>query len=1078
MKRIINSICILCALLPLMTGCQQPVFDFQVSASHFLTATLERKAETKTHLGDPVEGVYYPCWTSGDQLAVYVDGINAPDKYMLFGGAGTEKGSFSGTVTGSRYVALYPYSDRTEEGLEGETLHMKLPTEQAYVKGSFGEGSFPMIAVSQDAASLSFQNLCAVLKISMTGTVAVQAVHFTANDPDLPVAGPATVRTDFSTAPELIMDKGGERTVTLRCVSVPLDAETPTDFFIVIPPGTYKGGFTLEVETFSGKFEKKITSDVTFARSQFRHIAPFACEPDGTIDPDNIPYNQIWYVSDDGRKHNLRSTECFNCNIVSHTYEDGKGVIVLDGTLTTVGKLAFYYSTHLKEVRLPNSVESIGVAAFQFSGIEAFHVPDNLSSVGAVAFNRCQDLKRFYGKNVSSDEKFIVLQGKAVAYAGGAITDPLVVPEGVRALDKQLFQDESNLRNVILPDGLESIGNSCFANCSSLETVSLPRSLKSIESESFYDCPSLREFKGDCPLCPDGLSLVDENGMIFVFIGNGLSEYTVPAEVTQIGPSAFKNKKELRSLKFTSTLTNLYSGCFTGCDQLEFFYGKSDQISEDHHCMVFYGDYLVAVTAICPADYTIPDNMGIQRTFYTIFSGNSSIVRLTLPDAVHTAYDFSNMPNLQTLRLSAELSTLGSNAFASCPKLDTIYLRSSVPPSFSEDEYAHIGHPGLVVYVPEGSEDLYKSASGWSGYAQYIKGYNYEDIGTPDYYISTDYSEDGNVTRIQTASKGNGIDIVLMGDGFSDRQLADGTYHQVMRKMAEAFFSEEPYKSFRDHFNVYAVNAISQTEGYEHGGHALGGWFGEGTQVGGNDTRCLEYARHAVTDEQMDNTLIIVAMNSTAHGGTCYMYDPSSDSADYGCGTSVAYFPIGETDDGLAQLVHHEAGGHGFAKLADEYAYEGNGTVPEPFIESHRKQMPLGWWKNADFTGDREQVKWAKFLDDSRYQYDGLGIFEGAFTYWRGAWRPTENSIMRHNRGGFNAPSREAIWYRIHKLAYGDSWKYDYEKFVEYDAMNRKTSSSAGTYAPMSTVPARPTHPPVVRHQTWRAYYEGKVGNN
>ena len=40
----------------------------------------------------------------------------------------------------------------------------------------------------------------------------------------------------------------------------------------------------------------------------------------------------------------------------------------------------------------------------------------------------------------------------------------------------------------------------------------------------------------------------------------------------------------------------------------------------------------------------------------------------------------------------------------------------------------------------------------------------------------------------------------------------------------------------------------------------------------------------------------------------------------------------------------------------------------------------------------------------------------------------------------FNAPSREAAYIRIHKLAYGSSWEYDYEEFVKYDAINRWTS--------------------------------------
>ena len=69
-----------------------------------------------------------------------------------------------------------------------------------------------------------------------------------------------------------------------------------------------------------------------------------------------------------------------------------------------------------------------------------------------------------------------------------------------------------------------------------------------------------------------------------------------------------------------------------------------------------------------------------------------------------------------------------------------------------------------------------------------------------------------------------------------------------------------------------------------------------------------------------------------------------------------------------------------------------------------------------------------------------MGVFEGAATWQTGVWRPSETSIMLSNEGVFNAPSREAIYYRIHKLAYGMEWVYDYETFVEYDAVNRTTN--------------------------------------
>ena len=109
---------------------------------------------------------------------------------------------------------------------------------------------------------------------------------------------------------------------------------------------------------------------------------------------------------------------------------------------------------------------------------------------------------------------------------------------------------------------------------------------------------------------------------------------------------------------------------------------------------------------------------------------------------------------------------------------------------------------------------------------------------------------------------------------------------------------------------------------------------------------------------------------------------------------------------------------------------------------------------------------WSHFLADTRYKYDGLGLFEGGYTYWSGVWRPTDNSIMRHNTDGFNAPSRERIYYRIHKLAYGTSWQYNYEDFVTFDAVSRKTSATTATAEPLILRPVEHT-PPVVRPYSW-----------
>ncbi len=339
-------------------------------------------------------------------------------------------------------------------------------------------------------------------------------------------------------------------------------------------------------------------------------------------------------------------------------------------------------------------------------------------------------------------------------------------------------------------------------------------------------------------------------------------------------------------------------------------------------------------------------------------------------------------------------------------------------------------------------------------------------------YESSDYSRDGQVTVLQKASKGAGIDIVMMGDAYSDRLIADGTYSKAINRAVEQFFSEEPFKTYRDYFNIYQVDVVSPNEIYkDYSTTALNTQFGGDTYVYGDDYKAFEYAQKAITIEEMNEALIVVLMNRDAYAGTCFMYNPidRNKETDYASGTSIAYFPTSSNEETMRGLMIHEAGGHGFANLADEYAYESMGRIPQDGIDFYEEQMVWGWWKNVAFTSDPTKVRWANYITDPRYADEGIGVFEGGLTYWSGVWRPTEFSNMRYNEGGFNAPSREAIYYRIHKLAYGEDWQYDHEEFVKYDEINRSkaTKSDVPVYLerPKDFVP---TAPPVVRNYSWK----------
>lgn len=388
-----------------------------------------------------------------------------------------------------------------------------------------------------------------------------------------------------------------------------------------------------------------------------------------------------------------------------------------------------------------------------------------------------------------------------------------------------------------------------------------------------------------------------------------------------------------------------------------------------------------------------------------------------------------------------------------------------------------VGTPFVEVVDSEGNV-VFVDNSSCVQYSQMPFAYPREDLESflisvlgdgeeEELYQSADYSTDGTVHQLHTATVGNGIDLVLMGDAFSDRLISDGTYASVMSRAMDAFFSEEPYKSFKDYFNVYYVDVVSRNEMY-YGKTELNTWYGKGTDVGGDNDKVREYAGKAVSVARLNDAIIVVLMNRDYYAGTCYM--SYVNDGNYGRGNSIAYFPTSSNSSIFNGLVSHEACGHGFAKLDDEYAYEG--TVPGDYMDSRHKLEPYGWWKNVDFTSDPSAVKWSQFINDYRYASENIGVYEGASTYAHGAWRPTENSIMRYNEGGFNAPSRYAIWYRINKLAFGPEWNGTYEDFVEYDAVNR--TPAANQRRIQRTLEAKkknlpPLAPPVVLEDSWQS---------
>ena len=305
-------------------------------------------------------------------------------------------------------------------------------------------------------------------------------------------------------------------------------------------------------------------------------------------------------------------------------------------------------------------------------------------------------------------------------------------------------------------------------------------------------------------------------------------------------------------------------------------------------------------------------------------------------------------------------------------------------------------------------------------------------------------AEDGKVTQLQKHTIGKGVPIIIMCERFSDKDITNGNYREATNWAMEVLFSVHPMKSLRDYFDVYEVTAVYNPNQYTStDGDSI---IYDDIDVWRYEYRVLEI----IGEERSEDVTTIVLSNIEFRDHCTIGLNPDSDYyADIPTGNSTACIslPFGEgpIKDYLNELVEyyptllHEAIGHGFAKLADEYVEEDleldDYDSEKMWVQEWQK---YGYYRNISFDSDVTKTYWADFAADSRYDFEKLGCYEGADYRPTGVYRATENSLMRDLSFGFDVFGRSMIYKRCMKIAYGDSWEFNYEDFVKFDLEKAK----------------------------------------
>ena len=687
-------------------------------------------------------------------------------------------------------------------------------------------------------------------------------------------------------------------------------------------------------------------------------------------------------------------------------------IIIPEGT-TRIAREAFYGCYSLDgSLSLPSTLEYIGTFAFSNCKFSCeLILPNELRYIGNYAFNN----GTFYGNLVLPHELEYI--GEYAFLNCADITGNLSIPQKIKNISNGTFQSSGFDGTLTLHDGIIAIGSTAFANTNLKGNLILPKDLTTIGISAFDGC----NFSGNL-IFPKELVTINNNA----FVGNTRISGTIefPESMSTIGANAFDGCTGIEGIVIPAGIENIRSGAFNNCFGIGSIVCKGEmpaRVESGAFNGVAKDNFTLEVPESAVAQYqTAPG----WNEFKRIAAHHELVCRPSTACAINTEHK-------QTLIVDAE----GEWEVASKPDWCELSQTSG----------------GNKTEVTLTIKSMAKGSGDRTGEIVFkLKNEDYTHTCTVNQY-DYEYGENEWLT-LQKATRGNngGINIVILGDGYDAKDISSGDYLTNIKQEVEYFFGIEPYTTYRDYFNVYTAFPLSTETGVGTVNTIRYNRFNT-TYTGGvgltaDYDEIFNYALNAptVTQDNLKQTLIIIVPNSTDYGGITQMWEDGSAIAF--CPLSTYGYPLDSRG-----VIQHEAGGHGFGKLGDEYIYH-NAFIDFcnclccGHTDEFNNAKNLGWYENLSLTGKMHEVPWSHLIFDNRYS-DIVDIFEGGFMHNRGVFRSEQNSCMNNNIPYYSTISRKSIVKRIKRYA-GET--YSDEEFVANDrrdagTVTRSSSVNGGT---------------------------------
>lgn len=670
----------------------------------------------------------------------------------------------------------------------------------------------------------------------------------------------------------------------------------------------------------------------------------------------------------------------------NHKANNLTGELYIPSSVEYIGNEAFgrndgfnqtQYTTYLSgEVVLPHRMKYLGNAFENCPRLTGqIRIPDGLT-----------ELNRFAAPNMTGD--VIIPQGIKKINGLGGCPSSIYIPEGVEEIGDEAFWNVMSLKGDIkLPNTIKKIGNTAFAE-THIFHISLPENLEIVSDAMLCGCTFLQD------------------------------TLTIPASVTQIRTRAFERCEKLNAIILPESLEQIWGNALSGCWSLDYIQcnAKTPPMIEGGN---FSGIEKNNFTLVVPeGSVDAYRNASGWNEFKRISAYNNFVCRPMNAKLLNKA-------NTRTVILNAE----GDWKITHCPSWVHVNQtngskKTELTVNIDAMAQGSANRADSVVFTLQNKTD--EDGNPITCYYK-VEQFDYE------------HEEDGQL-QLQRHTQGKGVNLVFIGDGYDAEDISSGSYLDDIREGMEYFFAIEPYKTYKDYFDVYVDFPMSYESGVCSNVNIwrttkFGTTYGAGDngRLKVNFDDMLAYVLNdvtgsAVTTSNVNQTLVISILNSDVYEGLTSMWST---------GAAIAAVPHSryEYPNDYRGLIQHEAGGHGFGKLADEYIYHRDNIYKCTcqcceHEDGIRKGKQLGWYSNISLNGRYGNIEWKHLIFDDRYQ-DIVDIYEGSWMHGQGVYRSEVNSCMNNNVPYYSTISRQAIVERI--LDYAGE-PFDFETFVSRDS--------------------------------------------